>query len=70
MAELDKKSESSGERDDCAEPVAGHDDVTDAPRRIKKPEKARSRDRHHKKNPAKIAPGPSAADGARLRSSR
>ncbi|KAJ8733266.1 hypothetical protein PYW08_001564 [Mythimna loreyi] len=68
MAELDKKSESSGERDDSTEPLVGEDDVTDAPRRSKKP---RSRDRQHKKNPAKIAPAPnSTGDGARLRSSR
>ena len=68
MAELDKKSESSGERDDNVEPIPDEDDVTAAPRRTKK---ARSRDRHHKKNPAKIAPGPAASgDGTRLRSSR
>lgn len=68
MAELDKKSESSGERDDSAEPTADEDDVTEAPRRTKK---ARSRDRHHKKNPANIAPSTTTSgDSARLRSSR
>lgn len=70
MAELDKKSESAPERRHSTEPAADGDDVTDAPRRNKKPEKARSRDRNHKKNPAKLAAGPSSADGGRLRSSR
>lgn len=73
MAELDKKSESSGEQESGAVPNADEDDVTDVPRRARKPEKVRSRERHHKKNPAKIAAAPGAGtlgDGGRLRSAR
>lgn len=69
MAELDKKSESSGERDDGAEPSVDSEEVTDPPRR-RKPDRGR---RDKAKRPAtKLAPSAGAADGApaRLRSSR
>lgn len=70
MAELDKKSERVGERDDNVEPTPNYNAASDAPRRNKKPDKARSRDKHHKKSAAKIAPSATTSGDARLRSSR
>lgn len=85
MAELDKRSERAGEASEAGEagevdgaggepPAEDEDDEPaelGAPRRHRKPDKGRSKDRHNKKNPAKVVAGTNASgDGARLRSSR
>lgn len=74
MAELDKKSEATGsmaeEQGESAEIAPPADSAVDAetPRRSKKPDRARSKDKH-KKQPPKHAAG-ARFDGGRLRSSR
>lgn len=65
MAELDKKSEGSGsgDQDAASQEINEVDPIVDTPKRSKKLDKLRSKDKHHKRNPAKV-------DGNRLRSSR
>ncbi|KAI8424375.1 hypothetical protein MSG28_002901 [Choristoneura fumiferana] len=74
MAELDKKSEATGsgteQQGEPAEVAPPADSAVDAetPRRNKKPDRAKSKDKH-KKQPPKLAAG-TRGDGGRLRSSR
>lgn len=73
MAELDKKSErtSDAAAGGVSSEVADIEPITDTPRRSKKQDKLKSKDKQLKKNPVKVAPNPSkAGEGARLRSSR
>lgn len=72
MAELDKKSEL---RDNALEGTSAElsdvAPITETPKRTKKLEKVKCKDKISKKNPVKIAPNPvKTGDGARLRSSR
>lgn len=74
MAELDKKSEDTApepiadgteERNECNDGI-----IIETPKRSKKHEKLRSKDKHQKKIPAKIEPRVGKSGETRLRKSR
>lgn len=72
MAELDKKSErvEPAPEGTSANVIDGAP-ITETPKRTKKVDKVKGKDKMPKKNPVKIAPNPhKTGDGARLRSSR
>ncbi|KAL0832840.1 hypothetical protein ABMA28_000999 [Loxostege sticticalis] len=73
MAELDKKSENASDKqtESTEEDINTGETITETPKRSKKHDKVRNKDKLHKKSAAKIAPNLSkTGDNSRLRSSR
>lgn len=76
MAELDKKSERlepapAPAPEGSSASVIDVAPITETPKRTKKVDKVKGKDKMAKKNPVKIAPNPhKTGEGARLRSSR